>query len=120
MPVQINNGHPGPIVEVKVSGKLTAEDYNRFAPEMEELIDSHGKVRLLFVMEDFDGWDAGAMWEETKFDFKHAKNLERVAMAGTEKWHEWVTRLCRVFNAVECRYFDISQVHEARAWLREP
>ena len=37
---------------------------------------------MLFDMTDFHGWDAGAAWEDIKFDIKHFADIERLAMVG--------------------------------------
>ena len=43
-----------------------------FFPQLAELSQRPGKLRLLFDMIGFEGWDAGALWDEIKFDLKHA------------------------------------------------
>ena len=48
----------GKVVTIKVSGKLTRQDYDVFLPEIERSISEHGKIRVLFEMVDFHGWDA--------------------------------------------------------------
>jgi hypothetical protein len=54
----------GKLLHVKVTGKLTKEAYEAFAPVVDEQIQEHGKVRILFEMHDFHGWTAGALWED--------------------------------------------------------
>ena len=44
-------------IGVKVSGKLTAEDYDLLLPKLDEGIAVHGKINLLMVFGDFVGWD---------------------------------------------------------------
>ena len=51
----------GKVMEVHLNGTLTKEDYARFVPDTEALIETHDKIRMLVIMEDFNGWDAGAM-----------------------------------------------------------
>ena len=57
----------GSLIAIQVSGKLTAEDYEReWAPRLSEAVAQHGKVRLLvYIDETFDGWEAAAIWEDT-------------------------------------------------------
>ena len=70
------------MLEVRVSGKLTKEAYEQLVPVVDQQIKEFGKLRILFVMDDFHGWTAGAMWEDTKFDLKHWKDIERLAIVG--------------------------------------
>ena len=68
MPIQLNEENGGKILVVHVSGKLVKADYEHFVPEFERLVRQHGKLRVLFDMTGFHGWDAGALWEDIKFD----------------------------------------------------
>jgi hypothetical protein len=107
----------GKALVVRASDKLTKEDYEQFLPAVERLIKEQGKIRLLFAMRDFHGWEAGALWEDIKFDFKHYADIERLAMVGEKKWEEWMAKFCRPFTSAEIRYFDQSRVEEARHWI---
>ena len=61
MPIQLNEEDGSKLLNVHVSGKLTSADYEHFVPEVERLVSQHGKLRVLFDMTDFHGWDAGAV-----------------------------------------------------------
>ncbi len=60
MPIQLSEEDGGKLLNVHVSGKLTSEDYEHFVPEFERLVAENGKLRVLFDMTDFHGWDVGA------------------------------------------------------------
>jgi hypothetical protein len=107
----------GRVLEVRVTGKLTKESYQEFVPAVDEQIKEHGKLRILFVMVDFHGWTAGAMWEDLKFDLKHWKDIERLAIVGDKKWEKGMAAFCKPFTKAHIRYFDILQLEEARQWL---
>ena len=85
----------GGMVEVHVSGKLDREDYRQAVPELERLIDRHGKVRMLVDMSGFHGWTAGALWEDIKFDARHFSHFERIALVGEKKWQKGMSKFCR-------------------------
>jgi hypothetical protein len=109
----------GKLLHVKVSGKLTKESYEEFAPIVDRLIQEHGKLRILFEMHDFHGWSAGALWEDTKFDFKHWKDIERLAIVGESKWEHGMAVFCKPFTSAKIQYFDHSKLDEAESWLEE-
>ena len=44
----------GPNIGFKISGTVTAEDYDALIPRLDEVIAVHGKINLLVVVEDFD------------------------------------------------------------------
>ena len=62
MPIQLDEQNGGQILVVHVSRKLAKADYEHFVPEFERLVRQHGKLRVLFDMTGFHGWDAGALW----------------------------------------------------------
>ncbi len=96
---------------VKISGKLSAEDYEILEPGVEALIESSGKIKILFVMHDFHGWDLGAVWEDIKFATKHCRDIEKILMAVESKWEKWMITLSSI------KYFEAGQEAEARQWL---
>jgi hypothetical protein len=106
------------VVSVHVSGKLTQEDYDKLIPSWKATIARHGKMRLLFVMEDFHGWDAGAAWDDFRFDRKHGAQVDRVAMVGEKAWQEWISKLGALFADTTVRYFDRSQLDQAKQWVQ--
>lgn len=109
----------GKYLHVTVTGKLTAEFYKEFAPMIEAQMKSQGKVRILFEMHDFHGWTAGALWEDIKFDFKHARDIERLAIVGESKWEQGMAAFCKPFTSAKIHYFDVSRLSDAEAWIVE-
>jgi len=117
MPLQVTEEIQGNVLEVHVTGKLERQDYEKFVPDTERLIKQYGKIRVLMVMDDFHGWDAGALWEDIKWDAKHFNDVERVAIVGERKWQEWLATMCKPFTRGVVRYFDHEKLAEARAWV---
>jgi hypothetical protein len=107
----------GKLLEVKVSGKLTKESYAALVPSVDDLIREHGKIRILFQMHDFHGWTAGALWEDTKFDLSHWRDIERLAIVGETKWQHGMAVFCKPFTSAKIQYFDHAQLDEAKAWI---
>ncbi len=109
----------GALVEVHVSGKLTREAYAKFVPLFEAGVREHGKLEVLFVMSDFHGWTAGALWEDIKFDLQHFSDIRRLAIVGESKWEKGMAVFCKPFTSAKIRYFSHEEVEAARAWLRD-
>ncbi len=112
--LKCSDGH---VLRVQASGKFSKEDYQHFVPEVERLISKLGKIRILFEMHDFHGWEAGALWEDIKFDLKHFSDIERLAIVGDKKWEEWMAKFCKPFTTAAIRYFDVARTEEAQAWI---
>jgi hypothetical protein len=116
MPIRIDEDD-ATILAVHVSGKLVKADYKDFVSAFERLALRHGKVRVLFHMSDFHGWDAGAAWEDFKFGVEHFADIERLAMVGETKWQQGMALFSKPFTKAAVRYFDHTAAAEARTWL---
>jgi hypothetical protein len=122
MPIQFHEENYGKILVVRVSGKLEKADYEHLVPEFERLVQQHGKLRVLYDMTDFHGWDLGALWEGTVLKIKHSADTERIercAMVGEKKWQQGMAAFCKPFTKATIRYFDHADADEARKWLDE-
>jgi hypothetical protein len=120
MPIELNEENDGKILIVHASGKLATADYEHFVPEFDRLLRQHGKLRVLFDMNGFHGWEAGALWADTKFALKHFGDIERLAMVGEKKWQHGMASFCKPFTKAAIQYFDQADVAEAQRWLNEP
>lgn len=108
----------GKVIEVQITGKLTKEAYQAFVPLTEAAIKKFGKIRIVVVMQDFHGWDAGALWEDLKFDLKHFTHIERLAIVGETKWEKGMATFCKPFTTAKIQYFDVKDVEKARQWIQ--
>jgi hypothetical protein len=119
MPIQITDENDGTILVIHVSGKLVKADYVHLLPEFERRVRQRGKLRLLFDLTGFHGWEASAAWEDVKFGVAHYGDISRLAMVGENKWQHAMATISQPFTQAEVRYFDHADGAAARAWLAE-
>lgn len=119
MPIKLNEENGGKVLEIHVSGKLVKADYEQLLVEFARLVGQHGRLRVLFDMTGFHGWEASAAWEDIKFGIKHFAHIERLAMIGEKKWQHGVAMFWRPFTKATTRYFEHADAAEAREWLGE-
>lgn len=88
----------------------------RLVAEMDRL----GPVRLLFVLDGFEGWEPGDNWSDLTFYAKYSDRIDRIAIVGEERWRSEAL----MFAGAELRrapveYFASSSSDDgaARAWL---
>lgn len=103
---------------VRVSGKLTHEDYLDFLPQLESLIKPGEKISLLIELDDFHGADLSAIKDDLNFGISHNKSFEKVAIVGDKKWQKWMTLLASPFISGEIKYYNRVALQEAWDWLR--
>ena len=109
----------GQILVVQASGKLSRDDYVQFVPETERLIKLFGKIRILFELHDFHGWEMTGMWEDMKFDLNHFRDIDRLAIVGEKAWEHGMAFFCRPFTTAKIQYFDRTHGEAASNWIHE-
>jgi hypothetical protein len=118
MAIELHEEYGGKILTISVTGKLTRDDYKSFVPKVEELILKFIKIRMVLEMRDFHGWDAGAFWEDIKFDIRHFSDIESLALVGDKKWEKGMSIFCKPFTKARIKYFDLTEIYKAYEWIR--
>ena len=81
---------------------------------------AHGKVRLLIVLGDeYDGYSAGAAWQDTKLGFGERKAWERIALVTDHERMQDAVGLFAWMVPGELRTFAMAGLDDAVAWLGE-
>ena len=119
MAIELHELDDGRVLHVQVSGKLGKDDYDRFVPEVDRLIQSHGTIRILFEMHDFHGWSAGTLWADTRFAIRHFSDIERLAMIGETRWQRGMAMFCKPFSRAAIRYFEHDKQADALSWIEQ-
>ena len=117
--IEIEGNNWENILTMRLSGKLSKEDYARFVPEIERIMKAHDKIRILLELVDFHGWTTAAAWEDSKFGLRHFNDIERIAIVGEAAWEKGMALLLKPFTMAKVKYFDSSQMDAAKTWIRE-
>ncbi|WP_457605692.1 STAS/SEC14 domain-containing protein [Nitratifractor sp.] len=105
------------LVQLKMKGKLTHEDYEIFVPILDRALKKlkGPEADLLADMREFKGWKGRAAWDDLLFGLKHRKAFKKVAVVGKKKWEELATAMMRPLMKGKIRFFR--DYEEARRWL---
>lgn len=114
--VSTSNG----MITVKISGKLRQPELAAMEKTAVEIFRQQGKMRILILAEDFQGWEQGGDWGDLSFMRENDQHMEKIAIVGDRKWKD----LALIFtgkNYRECpvEYFPPEEVFQAQAWLME-
>jgi hypothetical protein len=112
-------GLPDNVIGFSAHGKVTAADYEQhIVPAVEEALMAHDKVRLLYQLgEDFDGFNAGALWEDAKVGLSHFAAWERIALVTDVDWLRGAAKAMGFMMPGEVRVFTNAELDTARNWL---
>jgi hypothetical protein len=119
MGMQLLEDLPDEVVGVRAIGEVTDDDYEDVLdPAITDALTRHPKIRLLYVLgPEFTGYEAEAMWEDTKLGLKTFTDYQRMAIVTDAAW---VRRSVKAFGWLipgEVRVFPYDRLDEARAWI---
>jgi hypothetical protein len=115
--IQVLDEPRADLLAFRISGHVDKRDYDIMLPLFEDKIKKHGKIRAYAEVQDVEDYSIKALWQDLKFDIKHAADFTRVALVGDQKWMEWATLMAKPFTSAELKYFDFSQREQAWAWI---
>lgn len=108
------------IVVVKVSGRLTAADWRAAQESAADWLSAIDRnANILVIVDNFLGWDRGGQWEDTSFQSRFDKQIDRLAIVGEKKWEDLVLMFVgKGLRRLEIEYFLPTEIERAKAWLQ--
>jgi len=117
MSITWDKGNDG-VVNVCISGTLSPAELSEFQSTIAPFIETRGKVRLLVLLQGFQGWAASEDWGDISLLESNDEHLERFAIVGEEQWRDPALMFALAdLRPVEIRFF--TQEADARRWLVE-
>jgi hypothetical protein len=114
---------PEGVLGFRFSGHVQKAEYQReLLPPLQERLENGQKIRLVIVIDDnFDRFDAGAMWEDLKFGvgsgLRHVSLWERMALVSNAGWVRHSIALFGWIVPGDVRVFPLDELDAATAWL---
>lgn len=119
MPLLIQN-EPDNVQVLRISGILKRSEFGNVQSTAARVIDAGGKPRVLAVLENFEGWERGADWNDLDFMLSHGNEIAKIAIVGEPRWEvEALAFAGAGFRSAPVKFFPTSQLAEARAWIAE-
>lgn len=109
------------VLAIRVSGKLTADDYDKILiPKLEEMCAIFDKVKMLVEFgDDFSGWEMSAALDDMKVGLQHYSDFEKFAMVGAPDWVVWGAKMFGVFVSAPIKSFAADERADALEWLAQ-
>jgi hypothetical protein len=113
---------PPDTVGFRVTGEVEREDYDEvLTPELQRALEAGGGLRTLYVIEDLDEIEPGALWADAKLGFnlgiRERKEWVRSAIVTDIEWMARATKLFAWMIPGEARVFPLAELDEAKAWV---
>ncbi len=112
---------PDNVLGFTAKGKVTASDYEKVViPAVEEHFSRRGKARFLYHLgPEFSGFEAAAMWDDTKLGLKHLTGWERMAVVTDVDWIRASVKIFGLAMPGHIRVFRNDELAEAKRWITE-
>jgi hypothetical protein len=107
-------------VEIEISARVSTEEFDRTAKKLEGFIGRHGRVRVLEIVNHFEGMDAKAFWHDLKFSLRHLNDFSRCAIVSDAKFLSLWSTMVEPFIYCQVAHFKPEEVEAARDWLLWP
>lgn len=119
MPVLIQN-EPSNVQLLRISGILKRSEFGNVQNTAARAIDAGEKPRVLAILENFEGWEKGADWNDLDFMLSHGNEIAKIAIVGEPRWEPEALAFAGAgFRSAPVKFFPPAQLAEARAWLAE-
>ena len=110
----------GDLVALRVSGHGDRNDYEIMLPLLEEMIKLYCKICVYAELQDLEDISFKALWEDLKFDFKHAADFKKAALVGEQNWLDWLVIASSPFTSAKVKHFTLDQRLQALDWIQNP
>jgi hypothetical protein len=119
MPVQIKY-EPNETCVLRISGILERSEFGAEQRALAGHIDTGSKPRLLVILENFEGWERGADWNDLDFLFSHAGKISKIAIVAELRWETLALAFAGAgVRRAPVKFFSPNELEQARSWLAE-
>lgn len=110
---------PEDVIGFVAKGEVTRGDYeNTLDPAVEAALESHDKIRLLYVLDaDFEGMTGGAMWEDGSLGMKHLTRWDKIAVVTDKSWIRHGVEALGWVMPAKVKTFEAGNQTAARDWV---
>ena len=111
---------PDGISVLRISGKLKRSEFGAAQETIARTIDTGVKPRLLAILEEFEGWERGADWNDLNFLFSHSHEIAKIAIVVDPRWEVQALAFAGAgVRRAPVKLFPPNELARARQWLAE-
>jgi hypothetical protein len=113
---------PPGTIGFRAAGEIEREDYDEvLVPELRRALEAGGGLRTLYLIEDLDEIEPGALWADTRLGFdvgvRHHEAWIRSAIVTDIHWMARATKLFAWMIPGEARVFPRDELEQAKTWV---
>lgn len=106
------------VMEIRLDGRVTRADFDAIADKVQAFIDAYQPVRMVEIIDSFEGFDPSVLWPGIKFDIRNIRHISHVAVVSDLGWISPLSKAAGAVISTRLRTFDMAHLDEARDWVR--
>jgi hypothetical protein len=119
MPIEIEY-EPNDICVLRVRGVLKQSEFAAKQKALADKIDVGAKPRVLAFVENFEGFERGADWNDLDFLLSHSGEIAKIAIVAEPRWEVQALAFAGAgVRRAPVKFFPPDELAAARAWLTE-
>jgi len=119
MSVQMKR-EPNDICVLRITGILKRSEFGAEEGALGRHIDTGSKPRLLVILENFEGWERGADWNDLDFYISHGGEISKIAIVAEPRWEALALAFAGAgFRRAPVKFFPPNELDQAQSWLAE-
>ena len=108
------------ICVLRISGTLKRSEFGAEQSAIARKIDMGSKPRLLVILENFEGWERGADWNDLDFMISHGGEISKIAIVAEPRWEALALAFAGAgVRRAPVKFFQPNELEQARSWLAE-
>lgn len=117
----VMDGYPDNVVAIRAEGTITRDDYEEtLIPLIAEKIRTQGQIKLLYWCgKEFEGFTAGAMWDDARFGLMHLGDFLKIAFVTDVEWLRMSMKLFSPLLRMPAQVFHNAEIEDAKQWIVE-
>jgi hypothetical protein len=111
---------PNDIYVLRISGILKRSEFGAEQSALARNIDAGSKPRLLVILENFEGWERGADWNDLDFMISHGGEIAKIAIVAEQRWETLALAFAGAgVRRAPVKFFAPNELEQAQTWLAE-
>lgn len=117
MALQVEYG-PDNLCVLHITGILNQAEFAATQKELAKNIDVGSKPRVLAIVDNFEGWERGADWNDLDFLITHGGEIARIAIVADPKWETQGLAFAGAgVRRAPVKFFPSTELQQAKSWI---
>ncbi|MDD5727656.1 MAG: STAS/SEC14 domain-containing protein [Victivallales bacterium] len=117
--IEIIDNLPENVVGFNAKAHISGDDYEKvLIPLIEEKLKKFAKINLLYhIGEEFEGFEARAMWDDAKAGFMHLHSWGKIAIVTDVSWIRKTSKVFAFLIPAPVKIFADGEFDAAVEWV---